>query len=69
MIIALKDVVHASIIETIVTLPETYKLFPTDLLTIWFEKDPKETISVLSGLCKVLCDSDSRDLTKVCSDE
>ena len=65
MTLILRDFTHPKIIETIITLPESFKFFPTDLLSYWFDKEPKETISTLSNLCKELCDLDSRDLTRV----
>lgn len=65
IVIVLKDSIHSSLIESIVTLPESFKLFPTDLLSYWFDLNSKETISVLSDLCDTLCDPDTRDTDKV----
>ena len=61
IVIALKDYVHSSLIKSVVTLPESFKLFPTDLLSYWFDLNSKETISALTDLCDLLCDPDTRD--------
>lgn len=67
ILMVLKNMFSFVIFESVLFLPPSFKLFPSDLLLVWSNSFPNETSEAIKKLCEnIKAQHDSVDSIKVC---